>query len=154
MNKKSIIIAIIVVLIPITLVVLLLFFNIGKTPVPTIEQSFKIGKLTPIKNYKIIDTLTVEAIGDFLITYTLVISRSDYMKLDSEIRKKPYFIEYDSTAIPKGAYDTDTDWSKINEVAYSINGNTYYERFDPHLGEDIGIALKKDTLLYVGYQNI
>ncbi|MGE5480035.1 MAG: hypothetical protein ACM3U1_06360 [Chloroflexota bacterium] len=131
-----------------------LFTIIASTPAPTIEDCLKRAKLSSVYNYKVKDTTIISAIGDYFESHEIIISRSDYRKLDSEIRAKPFFIEYDSLAIPKFAYGLDIDWSKTTESAFSQKGKTFYDRLDPKLGEVIRILLKDDSLLIVEYQNL
>lgn len=149
------IILIFVTLVVILFVVFILFIiNLGSSTIPTIEDSLRIAKMSPISNYRIKDSSYSESMSDYLKSYTLVISKSDYTKLQSEIKAKPFFIEYDSLALPKFAYDIDIDWSKTTESAFSQKGGVFYDRLDPKLGEVIRILLKNDSLLIIEFQKL
>lgn len=131
---------------------IILFSSCNQRPDP--ERRIAATNISIPKDYQVLSFESDWGIGETAESYSLLISREDFIRVAKEIRQRKSFQHFSTRKSPKSLYHENYNLEAPAETACWYDGKYFYQIYQPDPGVIITIELKKDSLMNIHYSDL
>jgi hypothetical protein len=114
-----------------------------------------LGKLnlSSPQNYKMIDSTYIWGFGESYEHYRIIVSEKDFTNIKNEIKTNNSFQIIDSSSLEPNLPKDKTNIKTDIEIAYLFDERYCIEKYIPNPGISIRVALLRDSILNIEYED-